>query len=168
VPDEERERKKRRWPRALLDLVVLTALGFMTHQLLTPALHGAAVRSDVRIVSAEVVALWESFEKYYEINRAYPNAYLAPAFELDSLEPLRRRGYYRGWVTVKLQDDRIDAYDSPDDRGINQEFWLEMTLKSDPEVRFLLARSNDAPLGGGEWREGAFIYRDGALESLLP
>ena len=168
MPEEEKQRKKRRWPRALLDMIVFAALLFMLHQLLTPALHGAAVRSDVRIVSAEVRGLYESFEKYYEINRAYPNAYLPPSFELDTLEPLRRRGYYRGWVTVKLQNERIDAYDSPDDRGINQEFWLEMTLKSDPAIRFLIARSNDAPLGGGEWREGAFIYRDGVLESLLP
>ena len=168
MPDEEPQRKKRRWPRVLLDLVVLAALVFMLHQLLTPALRGAAVRSDIRIVSAEVHKLYEAFEMYYETNKAFPNAYLPPSFQPDSLEPLRRRGYYRGWVTVKLQEDRIDAYDSPDDRGINQEFWLEMTLKSDPEVRFLIARSNDAPLGGGEWREGAFIYRNGALEPLQP
>jgi hypothetical protein len=168
VPEEEKQRKKRRWPRALLDLVVFAALVFMLQQLLSPALRGAAIRSDIRIVSDGACDLYEAFERYYEVNRSFPNAYLSPAFELDSLEPLRRRGYYRGYVNVKLREDRIDAYDSPDDRGINQEFWLEMTLESDPEIRFLVARSNDAPLGGGEWREGAFIYRDGVLESLQP
>lgn len=168
MADNGKKRKKRRWPRALLDLVVFAALLFMLHQLLGPALRGAAIRADVRIVSAGARELYQALEKYYEINRAYPNAYLRPSFELDSLEPLRRRGYYRGLVTVKLLEDRIDAYDSPDDRGINQEFWLEMTLESDPGIRFLVARSNDAPLGGGEWREGAFIYRDGILESLQP
>lgn len=167
MPAQEQKARKRRWPRLVLDLAVVTALGFMLHQLLEPALREAAVRSDARVVSAAARELWQAFERYYEINQAYPNAYLPPRFELDSLEPLRRRGYYRGFVTVKLQGDRIDAYDSPDDRGINQEFWIEMTLKSDPTIRFLIARSNDAPLGGGEWREGAFIYRDGALESLL-
>jgi hypothetical protein len=141
---------------------------FLLVQLLAPALHGAAVRADIRIVSTEARRLYSAFERYYEINRDFPNAYLPPSFELDSVEPLRRRGYYRGYVTVKLRGERFDAYDSPDDRGINQEFWLEMTLESDPEVRFLVARSNDAPLGGGEWREGAFIYKNGVLEPLSP
>jgi len=167
VSAEESKTRRRRWPRLVLDLVVLAALAFMLTELLQPALREAAVRSDVKIVSTAARDLWDAFERYYEINQAYPNAYLPPKFELDTLEPLRRRGYYRGYVTVKLQEGRIDAYDSPDDRGINQEFWIEMTLKSDPTVRFLIARSNDAPLGGGEWREGVFIYRDGVLESLL-
>ena len=49
---------------------------------------------------------------------------------------------------------------------LNDEFWLEMSLESDPSIRFLVVRSDDAPLGGGRWREGAFVYRDGELRPL--
>ena len=80
--------------------------------------------------------------------------------------PLSRRGYYKGGITQFLLNQRIDAYDSPDDKGNNREFWVEMTLKRDPSIRFLVAHSDDAPLGGGVWRDGVFIYRGGKLEPI--
>ena len=85
---------------------------------------------------------------------------------LETLDPLARRGYYRGVMLAKLTNNRADAYDSPDDKGRNREFWLEMTLAMDPSVRILVAKSDDAPLSGGRWVEGVFIYRNGELEPL--
>ena len=41
-----------------------------------------------------------------------------------------------------------------------------MTLKRDPSIRLLVARSDDAPLSGGVWLDGVFIYRDGRLEPV--
>ena len=79
---------------------------------------------------------------------------------------LARRGYYVGRVRGLLAGARADAYDSPDDRGPNREFWMEMTLASDPSVRFVIARSDDAPMGGGTWLDGAYVFRTGRLERL--
>jgi hypothetical protein len=166
VPAYHKRARKNRRARALLDLLVLAALVFMLLKVLGPAMHAANIRADAQVVAAEAEKLYRAFDRYHQLHGSFPNAYLEPEFEVDTLEPLRRRGYYKGYVTIKLQDERIDAYGSPDDDGRNQEFWLEMTLKSDPRVRFLVARSDDAPLGGGVWRDGVFIYRNGELERL--
>jgi len=130
------------------------------------AVESANSRAQVGILTHEARALFEAFEKYYDINREYPASYTHPRFDLETADPLGNRGYYRGPIRYALVGNRFDAYDSPDDRGPNREFWLEMSLETDPSIRVLLAKSDDAPLGGGEWREGIFILRDGILEPL--
>jgi len=130
------------------------------------ATHVASVESDLRIAVGEAQALSEAFGRYYSSHGAFPNAYADPRFECDTLEPLRRRGYYDGFITATLVEGRLDAYFSPDDRGLNQEYWLEMTLERDPSIRIVVARSDDAPLGSGEWLEGVYLYRHGSLEKI--
>ena len=148
------------------DLALAAATVYMLGLIGAAAIESANKRAGIRIVSNEARSIYESLHRYYQRNRAYPNAYAEPGFELDTFEPLRRRGYYTGQVTQHLALGRIDAYDSPDDQGLNREFWIEMTLRQDPSIRFLVASSDDAPLGGGAWHDGAFIYRDGKLEPL--
>jgi hypothetical protein len=75
-------------------------------------------------------------------------------------------GYYDGRVASKLVGGQLDGYDSPDDAGLNQEFWVEMTLVYDPSIRFLVADSNDAPLGGGDYFDGIYLFRDGVLTPI--
>ena len=41
-----------------------------------------------------------------------------------------------------------------------------MTLAAEPSIRFVVARSDNAPLGSGAWLDGAYILRDGRLEPL--
>ena len=89
-----------------------------------------------------------------------------PKFELDTLEPLISLGYYKGSITPKLSNNRADAYDSPDDQGSNQEFWLEMTLKAEPSVRFLVVDSDNAPLSGGTYLDGIYVYLNGVLTPI--
>ncbi len=162
---EKESRARRSW-RAALDLLLLTAVLCMLSLIIAPVLHSSQVKADLRLVVAEAKALYAAFDAYYEQHRAFPNSYAQPSLQVDSLDPLRRRGYYRGHLTHFLLNHRIDAYDSPDDRGLNREFWVEMTLRNDPSIRFLVARSDDAPMGGGLWRDGVFICRGGVLERL--
>jgi len=153
-------------PKRIINILLLAGIVFFCGEILATAVRKANLRADVRIVAQEAQTLYEAFEAYHERNRVYPAAYLGRSFDTDSLDPLRRRGYYRGTITARLLDTRVDAYDSPDDRGLNQEFWLEMTLQSEPSIRFLVVRSDDAPLGGGKWLDGVFVYRGGQLERL--
>ncbi len=69
-------------------------------------------------------------------------------------------------MTRSLVGGKADAYDSPDDLGPNQEFWIEVTLVLDPTIRFVVANSNDAPLGGGQWLDGIYMYKNGILQHL--
>jgi hypothetical protein len=76
------------------------------------------------------------------------------------------RGYYHGAIDAFLLNGRVDGYDAPDDQGPDHEFWMEMTLASDPSVRILIARSDNAPSSRGTWIDGVFVWRDGKLEQL--
>jgi len=146
-----------------IDLILVVALIVVWRSILTAGMDVSSRKAEIRAVAREATVLYEAFERYNERNGGYPNSHEPPAFEVDSFDPLRRRGYYEGPLTVFLVDGRLDAYASPDDRGVNQEFWLEMSLKDYPEIRFLVAKSDDAPLGGGEWREGVYVLTDGKL-----
>ena len=63
-------------------------------------------------------------------------------------------------------DGKADGYDSPDDVGVNQEYWLEMTLAVDTSIRFLVADSDNAPLAGGDYYHGIFLFLDGQLRPI--
>jgi len=166
VPEPDQPNRETRATQVVGDLVLLVALVIMLGMIFRPAMEVARLQGDVRYVSGEARRLYDAFERYHRTNGSYPNSYLEPPFDVDSLDPLRRRGYYTGQVTTKLIERRLDGYDSPDDRGPNQEYWIEMTLDRDPEIRFLIGRSDDAPSAGGSWVEGAFLVRDGVLEPL--
>jgi hypothetical protein len=150
----------------LTDALLALALVYMIYLLGAAAVSAANSRTELRVLVHEARDLYQAFERYNARNHGYPATHSGARFDVATLDPLRKRGYYGGSLTSHLLDGEVDAYDSPDDRGPNREFWLEMTLGSDPEVRILVAHSDDAPLGGGSWREGVFVYRDGELEQF--
>lgn len=156
--------KARRVGRAVLDGFLALTLCYMLVLIASAAVDAANARTELRVLTNEAKALYEAFGRYNKRNHGYPSTYTGSRFDVATLDPLRKRGYYRGSLTSHLLNHRVDAYDSPDDRGPNREFWVEMSLRSDPSVRILVARSDDAPMGGGTWREGVFVLRDGVLE----
>jgi hypothetical protein len=161
---EEKRGRARRVTRRFLDLGLAVACLYMGWLTAAAAMEAAHDDSDLRLTVSEARKLYEGLERYEKRNHAYPATYVAPALDPETLDPLRKRGYYRGNLASFLIHGRVDAYDSPDDGGPNREFWMELTLRRNPGVRVLIASSDDAPLGGGEWREGVFLYRDGTLE----
>jgi hypothetical protein len=156
----------RRRGRTAFDVLLGAVLAGIVVAILAPGVGEAGVRADVRAVSREAKALYDAFERYRVTHGEFPTAWGSDAFDPGTLEPLARRGYYTGRVRGLLAGSRADAYDSPDDRGPNREFWIEMTLASDTRVRFVIARSDDAPMGGGAWLDGAYVFRSGRLERL--
>jgi hypothetical protein len=150
--------------RAAFDIVLASALVYMLYLIGFAAVDAANSRTELRVLTNEAEALYDAFSRYNKRNHGYPTTYSGSRFDLRTLDPLQKRGYYRGSLTSHLANRSVDAYDSPDDLGPNREFWLEMTLKTDPSVRVLVARSDDAPLAGGTWRDGVFVFRDGELE----
>ena len=143
-------------------LIVMTIVGILT-SIAIPELANAKIRTQVGAVTAESKSLLTGFKQYYLDWNSYPNASSSPAFDLTTFDPVRSAGFYQGTMTRPLVNQRANAYDSPDDTGANQEFWLELTLQSDPSVRFVIADSNDAPLSGGSVLDGVYLYRNGSL-----
>mgnify|MGYP001310854280 CR=1 FL=1 len=152
--------------RTWFDIVLALVLVALCSQQLVPAIHAARRREALEPVSREAHALYSAFINYRERNGSFPDVHSDPPFEPDTFEPLRRRGYYSGKLADYLLGGRIDAFDAPDDRKLNDEFWIEMTLASDPDDRLLIASSDDAPLGRGTWTDGVFLVRGGRMEAL--
>ena len=148
----------------MIDGFLALTLCYMVCIIAATAVDAANARTELRVLVNEAEALYEAFGRYNERNHGYPPTYTGSRFDVETLDPLRKRGYYRGSLTNHVLNHRVDAYDSPDDLGPNREFWIEMSLRSDPSVRILVARSDDAPVGGGAWREGVYVLRDGVLE----
>ena len=149
-----------------IDLLLLLAWIAAVVCLIVSLLHSSDLKAQRQATEKEARRLYTAFVEFYERTGEYPNAYAGIRFDPESLDPLRRRGYYGGHLPNRLLQHRVDGYDSPDDRGLNQEFWLEMTLADDLSTRYVVARSDNAPLGGGKWLDGVYVSRRGRLEFL--
>ncbi|MEJ2679878.1 MAG: type II secretion system protein [Gemmatimonadota bacterium] len=116
-------------------------------------------RAEIVSVAAECRSLYTAFQIYAVQNGNYPNATSNPTFQLDTFQPLE----YGGNLQSHLVGNKADAYDSPDDAGSNKEFWVIMTLASDPSIRFVVASSDNAPVASGTWLEGVYEVKDGQV-----
>jgi prepilin-type N-terminal cleavage/methylation domain-containing protein len=145
-------------------LIVIAIIGILAAVAILVMLSYAA-KAHRTVVLSECNEVYKAFSLFYMDNGMYPNATSAPAFNLVTFDPLRSQGYYSGDITSRLLNGRADSYDSPDDQGTNQEFWLQLTLGADPNVRFLVVDSNNAPLGGGQRLEGVYVFRNGVMQA---
>jgi prepilin-type N-terminal cleavage/methylation domain-containing protein len=148
---------------SLLELLIVMATIAVLAAIAIPVMQQAILRANIASMTTDAKAIYVAFKQYYMDNSAYPDD---AALQLDTFEPLVGQGYYSGRVSTRLMDDQADGYDSPDDAGINQEFWIELTMKRDPTVRFLVADSDNSPLGGGDYYDGIFLYLNGVLTPL--
>ena len=151
---------------SLLELLVVVAIIGVLMAITIPIMQSAMLRAHVGTMASGSRIVFNAFQRYFIDFNMYPNSVDAPAFELDTFEPLITENYYDGQLLTRLDSGQADAFDSPDDEGINQEFWLEMTLDYDHSVRFLVADSDNAPLSGGDHMAGVYMYKNGVLHSL--
>jgi prepilin-type N-terminal cleavage/methylation domain-containing protein len=150
----------------LVEVLIVVAIIGLVSSIVIPELQKAVVRGAIAGVAAEGRTLHAAFIQWHLDKGQFPNAESTPQFNLRTFDPLRSEGYYRGNMVHLLLGGQADAYDSPDDEGPNAEFWLEMTLKLDPTVRFLVCDSKSAPMGGGRWLEGVYMFRNGELSPI--
>jgi prepilin-type N-terminal cleavage/methylation domain-containing protein len=151
---------------SLLELLVVVAIIAVLTAIAIPLMRDAIVRAHISAAATDAKAIYVAFKRHHMDTSMYPYASNEPAFQLDTFEPLVSMGYYDGRLTSRLVGNTADAYDSPDDNGVNQEFWLEVSLAYDPTVRFLISDSDDAPLAGGRYMDGIFLFRNGVLTPL--
>lgn len=150
----------------IIEILIVMAILAVLLAIAIPELHQARIRAERGALAADAHQLYNAFHQYYIDNGQYPNADVSPTFDTTTFEPLRSAGYYNGNMTRALVGAQADAFDSPDDGGPNQEYWIEVTLLLDPATRFVIANSNDAPLSGGQWLDGVYMYKNGVLQHL--
>lgn len=151
---------------SLIELMIVLAVIAVLTAIAIPLMKDAMIRAHISAAATDAKAIYVAFKRHYVDTSMYPYASNSPTFQLDSFEPLVSMGYYDGRLATRLVNERADGYDSPDDQGINQEFWLEVTLEYDPTVRFLISDSDDAPLANGSYLDGIFLFRNGNLTPL--
>jgi prepilin-type N-terminal cleavage/methylation domain-containing protein len=146
-------------------LVVIAIIGLLS-TVAVVSFQRALKKARINAVAAESKTVYEAFTVFAIDHNNYPNATVNPSFQLDTFEPLRSMGYYNGNITASLVNNRADAYDSPDDNGSNNEFWLLMTVEADPSVQFLVCNSDDTPLAENVWLDGVYMYRNARLTKI--
>ena len=153
---------------SLIELLVVLATAMVLTAIAIPMMQDALVRANVSSLATDSKAIEIAFKQYYMDHNQYPGV-TSPGsldFSTSSFDPLVSLGYYSGRVGTRLVDGKADGYGSPDDQGSNQEYWLEMTLAVDTSIRFLVADSDDAPLAGGDYYHGIFLFLDGQLRPI--
>ena len=148
---------------SLLELLIVVATIAVLMAIALPLFQDALTRANTSSLSSDAMALYVAFKQHYIDHSVYPDSVGATALQLDTFEPLVGLGYYSGRVGTRLLGYQADGYDAPD---LNGEFWLEMTLKVDPSIRFLIADSDNAPLAGGTYYDGVFLFLDGNLSQI--
>jgi len=151
---------------SLIELLIVVAIIALVAAIALPLMRDAVVRAHISAAATDAKAIHVAFRRFHIDNSQYPYAIDDPAFELDTFEPLVSTGYYDGRIVSRLLNGQADGYDSPDDSGENQEFWLELTLAREPSVRVLISDSDDAPLSGGAYYDGIYVFHNGVLKPL--
>ena len=145
-------------------LMVVAILGLLA-AITLPIMTAGLLRSKQAALAADGKILYGSFIKYNIDNGTFPSTSSPPAraFSLTTLAPLSNNGYYGQSVglTMKLQNSRVTAYDSPNVGGSDSEFYAVLTLKSNPSIVVLVASTSNYPGHIGTWYDGVY-YIQGA------
>ena len=147
----------------LLELLIVTVIVSILALIAVPFFREVLIKAHVNSVATDGRILFHGFEEWHSLYYQYPNSTSPPNFNLLTFEPMRSNGVYQGNMQARLLNGQADAYDSPDDQGANQEFWVQFTVRADPSYQIIVAHSDDAPLGGGAWLQGVYVFKDGVL-----
>ena len=141
----------------LIELMIVIAIIAILAAIAIPSMIYYTKKAHETVVLSECKQVYNSFLNYYADNDKFPNATSSPIFQLTTFSPID----YQGDIFSRLVNNKADKFDSPDDRGSNQEFWLRMSLAKDPSVQFVVAYSDNCDLEPGVWLDGVFVFRNG-------
>jgi prepilin-type N-terminal cleavage/methylation domain-containing protein len=141
----------------LIELMIVVAIVAVLASIAVPASQHYVTRSHQAAALIECKELYNAFIAFYAENDMFPNATSNPKFDLITFSPLE----YDGKVTRRMVGQKAELYDSPDDMGNNQEFYVRMVFARDPSVQFVVAHSDNVDIEPGVKLHGVFIYRHG-------
>ena len=146
----------------LIELLVVLAVLAILMAIAIPLMQDAMLRANTSALATDAKAIYTAFKQYYVDNNLYPGTG-GGGFDVNTFEPLLGMGYYSRPITTRLRNFQADGYDAPNGRA---EFWLEITLRYDDRVRFLVSVSDGAPLAGGTYYDGIYLFLNGVLSPI--
>jgi len=87
---------------SLLELLIVVAVIAIIVAIAIPLMRDAMTRAHISATATDAHAIQVAFKRFYIDNNMYPNSASAPAFELDTFEPLVASGYYDGRIVSRL------------------------------------------------------------------
>lgn len=136
----------------LIELLIVVAIIGILAAIAIPSFLKYRKTSQITSISAECRTLQNQFELYYIGKNEYPES-----LNFSDFSPIP----FKGNMLRFLVNNQIDSYDSPDDEGNNQEYWLQVTFSEDPTIQFIVAHSNNVPLELGTMLNGNFRFDNG-------
>lgn len=172
----------------LIELIIVVSIIGILSAIAIPQYNNYRTKTERAVIVSDCNAVFRGFVVYYIENSGYPLQGADPeglgrTFVPATFAPLTNTslmGMDIGLeVNVKKLLDRVVvaqiAFDSPDDIGLNEEFYVVMPWKADPNVKFIVASADDVkdkngnfmdPLpdnSGGNWLDGVYMARNGVL-----
>jgi len=156
----------------LVELLIVIAIIGIIAAIAIPQFNSYREKSVRASIVADCGALFRGFTVYYLEYDYYP---LKDEFQLgpvNTFKPLSDKAALDMDLGLELnvarlqkqmQGGKADTYDSPDDLGWNQEFYLTLSWIKDSSLRFVVAEANDVLdadgnlVDGGNWLSGVFM-----------
>ncbi len=180
----------------LLELLVVVAIIGALAAIAIPQFASYRGKAERASTLSDARAIYQGFVIYYledpDGTGGYPFQATAPAFNLNTLYPLKNRttpdtnndqqyfvdALIADSLLAKMVSGKADSFDSPDVMlNGNEQFYLTFRMAKNPEVRVIVCQTdaaindqdgnplkdeNDADISG-LWLDGIFFLEDGIL-----
>lgn len=175
----------------LLELIVVTAIIGVLAAIAIPQYASYKRNAERASMLSDARSLYRAFVIYYLEYQEYPLATSGleeHIFDKETFEPLTDASLMAGLpfdIDIEQFRDKLDGrkaeeFESPDDMGDNQEFYVILPWAKDPNIKFVVAASdgedpdNDGisngvlyadgtVVDGGNWIDGVYITEGGTI-----
>lgn len=110
--------------------------------------------------------LYDALEAYRIQNGRFPASGdpVGDSLDLSSLQPLQQEGHLPSphVVLAQLEEGEVSIYCTPDLPTANHDYWAVLVSRSDPQVKVLLADTDEYPGRTGERMKGIYLLRGGS------
>lgn len=150
----------------LIELLLVVLIIGLLSALAVPLYSDALRSASVSAVVADARDLHAGFLRYHLDAGTFPSTWSPPERALDrqTLEPIAPAYYSHAAAFARqLFENEIALYDSPNIGGPDTQFWAVVVPAVDPDVRLLVAHTDQFPGFTGTWFDGVYRIEGGAI-----
>ena len=161
----------------LLELLIVLAVIGVLAGIAIPQFFDYRDKAERAALLSDARYLYRSFVIYYLEQGSYPNATTDNEYKFhpDTFAPLTNPNLMGGLpfeVDLERFRDKLDGrkaekFDSPDDIDDNQEFYVILPWSKDPNIKFVVAASDNVSYQDGTpvagWLDGVYITEGGTI-----